>query len=197
MAASVKASGAMETVVPDELIKHYPEPSEGLHTLLLKVPNTGKMLFQYIQHKSISMEWKYWAIDLLENGMETPGIVRLAGEDLDMFPTAFADLLDTIFRELNLAVDPETACCSFIICIAAEVLRGERSPRSGFDVLADAAISVDYKQPLADFYHWREEADIAYVYEYKGSGLRMDNVDEWMFQYFEKLVKANASYAIE
>ena len=64
-----------ETVVPDEYIKKYPEPSEKVQELLQRVPDTGKMLYQYIRHTSISKEWKYWAVDLLVKGIETPGII--------------------------------------------------------------------------------------------------------------------------
>ena len=91
-----------ETVVPDEYIKKYPEPSEKVQELLQRVPDTSKMLYQYIRHTSISKEWKYWAVELLEKGIETPGIIQLAGEDLDMFPTEFAELLDTILKELDI-----------------------------------------------------------------------------------------------
>ena len=94
-----------ETVVPDEYIKHYPEPSEKVQELLKRVPGTGKMLYQYIRHASISKEWKYWAVELLEKGIETPGIIQLAGEDLEMFPTEFAELLDTIFMELDIEIN--------------------------------------------------------------------------------------------
>ena len=38
-----------------------------------------------------------------------------------------------------------------------------------------------------------ETDEVAY-YTVKGSGLRMDNVNEWMHQFFEKLVKANEKY---
>ena len=44
-AASVNVSEPLETVVPDELIKHYPEPSERLQGLLRIAPGTGKMLW--------------------------------------------------------------------------------------------------------------------------------------------------------
>lgn len=37
-----------ETVVPDEYIKKYHEPSEKVQELLQRVPDTGKMLYQYI-----------------------------------------------------------------------------------------------------------------------------------------------------
>ena len=183
-----------ETVVPDEYIKKYPEPSERLQGLLLKAPSTGKMLYQYLQHRDISMDWKYWATDLLENGIETPGIIQLAGEDLDMFPTAFTELLDTIFKELDIEINQETAYCSYVINIAEEVLRGERTARSGFDVLSIAAIETNYTQPFWDFYYWSNNADEIVYYTVKGSGLRMDNVEEWMHQFFEKLIKANEKY---
>lgn len=193
-AASVKTSGPMETVVPDELIKHYPEPSERLQGLLRKAPGTGKMLYQYLQHKDISMDWKYWATDLLENGIETPGIIQLAGADLDMFPTEFAELIGTVFKELDLEINQETAYCSYVMSIAEEVIRGERTARSGFEILDRAAMDTDFQEPFYDFYRWLGSIDEVAYYTVKGSGLRMDNVNEWMHQFFEKLVKANEKY---
>ena len=167
-----------ETVVPDEYIKKYPEPSERLQGLLLKAPSTGKMLYQYLQHRDISMDWKYWATDLLENGIETPGIIQLAGEDLDMFTTEFTELLDTIFKELDIEINQETAYCSYVMNIAEEVLRGERTARSGFEILDRAAIETNFTQPLLDFYDWSIKADDAVYFAIKGSGLRWDNVEE-------------------
>ena len=185
-----------ETVVPDEYIKKYPEPSEKVQELLQRVPSTGKMLYQYIRHTSISKEWKYWAFELLEKGIETPGIIQLAGEDLDMFPTEFAELLDTIFKELDIEINQESFYCSYILSIAQEVLRGERTARSGFKVLSKAAIDTDFSQPFQDFYDWYylADEDELIFFPQKGSGLRTDNIEEWLHQYFEKLVIANPKY---
>ena len=181
-------------MVPDEYIKHYPEPSEHLQNLLKRVPSTGKMLYQYIKHSDISTEWKYWAFEMLENGIETPGIIQLAGEDLDMFPTEFSELLDSIFRELDVEINRETAFCSYVISIAEQVVRGERTARSGFEFLSSAAIDSDYQEPFYDFYIWLDCADEVAHFTIKGSGLRIDNVEEWMHQFFEKLVKSNPKY---
>ena len=183
-----------ETVVPDSNIKKYPEPSEKVQELLQRVPSTGKMLYQYIRHTSISKEWKYWAFELLEKEIETPGIIQLAGEDLDMFPTAFAELLDTIFKELDIEINQETAYCSYVMSIAQEVIRGERTVRSGFEVLGRAAPDTDFQEPFYDFYIWEDCTDEVDFLTIKGSGLRKDNVEEWMHQFFEKLVIANPKY---
>jgi len=183
-----------ETVVPDEYIKKYPEPSEKVQELLQRVPSTGKMLYQYIRHTSISKEWKYWAFELLEKGIETPGIIQLAGEDLEMFPTEFAELLETLFKELDVEISQEIAYCSYVMSIAEEVIRGERTARSGFEDLGRAAIDTDYQEPFYDFYCWLDCIDEVAYYTVKGSGLRTDNVNEWTHQFFEKLVKANEKY---
>ena len=181
-------------MVPDEYIKKYPEPSEKVQELLQRVPSTGKMLYQYIRHTSISKEWKYWAFELLEKGIETPGIIQLAGEELDMFPTEFTELLDTIFKELDIEINQETAYCSYVLGIAEEVIRGERTARSGFEILSRAAIDTDYQEPFYDFYCWLDCIDEVAYYTVKGSGLRADNVNEWTHQFFEKLLKANEKY---
>jgi hypothetical protein len=43
-----------ETVVPDDLVEHYPDPPEKLQVVLQKVPNTGIVLYQYKRRSSIS-----------------------------------------------------------------------------------------------------------------------------------------------
>ena len=184
-----------ETVVPDELVKHYPDPPEKLQTILQRVPNTGIVLYQYIKRFNISKESKYWAMDMMEKGLETPGIVQLAGEDLNMNPFAYSELLDTIFLELGIEVQPETAYCAYAVEIANEVLRWERTARSGFELLSRAAIDTGYEQPFYDFYLWLNHADELVFFTVEGSGLRMDNVEEWMHLYFEKIVQVNYKYS--
>lgn len=183
-----------KTVVPDDLVKHYPDPPEKLQTILQRVPNTGRVLYQYIRKSSISKEAKYWAIDMMEEGLETPGIVQLAGEDLNMNSFAYSDLLDTIFKELAIEVQPETAYCAYAVDIASEVLRGERTARSGFELLSRTAIDTDNNKVFWVFYIWLENADCTVYYDV-GGGLRMDNIEEWMHQFFKKFVKTNYTYS--
>ena len=184
-----------ETVVPDDLVKHYSDPPEKLQTILQRVPNTGRVLYQYIRRISITKEVKYWAIDMMEEGLGTPGIVQLAGEDLNMNPFAYSELLDTIFLELGIEVQPEIAYCAYAVDIANGVLLGERTAKNGFELLSRAAIDTDYNKVFWEFYIWLDNADgVAYL-PITYSGLRMDNVDEWMQQYFEKFVKANIKYS--
>lgn len=185
-----------KTVVPDQLIPHYPEPPENLQPLLQKVPNTGVVLYHFIRQFNISNMSKYWAVDLIENGMETPSIIQLAGEDLDMDPSAFNELLGSIFRELNINVDLEIAYCAYATHIAGEVVRGERTARRGFECLTQAAWETNHPKVFSEFDYW---SDIVYEiddYIPEECGLEKDNVDEWMYQYFEKLVKANEKYCL-
>lgn len=190
-----KEASQIETVVPDELVKHYPAPPEKLQSIIQRVPNTGQVLYQYIHRFAISKVTKYWAVDMMEQGLETPGIIQLAGEELNMNAFAYSNLLDTVFRELDIDIQPETAYCAYAVGIANEVLRGERTARNGFELLSRAAIDSDYNAVFYDFYIWLDNADDVCYLEIKGSGLRMDNVNEWMYQYFEKFVEANNKYS--
>ncbi len=184
-----------ETVVPDEFIKHYPDPSEKLQDVMHKVPATGKILYQYTRHSNISKECVFWAVDLIDNGFETPGIIQLAGEDLYIDNIEFSKLLDTVFQELDIPVNEEIFLSAYILSITMEVLRGEMTAFNGFDTLSRAAIDSDYRQPFEDFYNWFNIADAA-VYDNSVSicGLRYDNIEEWMHQFFEKLAGANPKY---
>ena len=60
--------------------------------------------------------------------------------------------------------------------------------------LGRSASDIDYQEPFYNFWLWLDCADEVVYYTIKGSGLRMDNVEEWMHQFFEKLVKANPKY---
>ena len=185
-----------ETVVSDELVKHYQDPPEKVQLILQKVPNTGHVLYHHhLRRFNFSKEAKYWAIDMMAAGLETPGIVQLAGADMDMNSFECSDLLDSIFRELEIEVQPETAYCAYAVGIANEVLRGERTARSGFELLSRAAIDTGYEQPFYDFYIWLDHADEVVFYTVEGSGLGVDNVEEWMHQYFEKFVQTNNKYS--
>lgn len=188
---------AEETMVPDELIKQYPQPSEQLQRILQALPETGILLYLYTKHCNISKEWKFWAMDLMENGLQTPGVIQLAGEDLDKDYEAFTNLLESIFRELGVDVNHEVFYCAYVLSIAQDVLRGERTAYDGFEVLSRAAIETNYAQPFRDFYDWEIKADEIVYRSENGSSLRIDNVEEWMHQYFEKLVKANSKYCTD
>ena len=190
-----KKAPQTETVAPDELVKHYPDPPEKLQTIIQRVPITGQVLYQYIQRFAISKVVKYWAMDMMEQGLETPGIIQLAGEDLNMNAFEYSNLLDTVFHELGIEIQPETAYCAYAVSIADEVLRGERTARNGFELLSRAAIDSDYSAVFYDFYIWLDNAEDVRYLEIKESGLRMDNVNEWMYQYFEKFVEANTKYS--
>lgn len=190
-----KEASQIETVVPDELVKHYPAPPEKLQSIIQRVPNTGQVLYQYIQRFAISKVTKYWAVDMMKQGLETPGIIQLAGEDLNMNAFAYSKLLDTVFRELGIEIQPETAYCAYAVEIADEVLRGEKTARNGFELLSRAAIDSDYSAVFYDFYIWLDNAEDVCYLDIKESGLRKDNVNEWMYQYFEKFVGANNKYS--
>ena len=182
-----------ETVVPNDLVEHYPDPPEKLQVIVQKVPSTGIVLYQYKRRNGMSKTWKYWALDMMENGFGVPGIVQLAGEDLDMNPFQFANLVDAILGELGLDIPDEIAYNAYAVCIANEVLRGERTARNGFELLSQAEIDTDYSDAFRVFYIWLEHADEIAYYDV-GGGMRKDNTNEWMWLYFEKFVRANKKY---
>ena len=108
---------------------------------------------------------------------------------------AYLNLLDTVFRELGIEIQPETAYCAYAVEIAGAVLRGEKTARNGFELLSRAAIDSDYSAVFYDFYIWLDNAEDVCYLDIKESGLRKDNVNEWMYQYFEKFVGANNKYS--
>ena len=181
------------TVVPDDLVEHYPDPPEKIKGIIRTVPDTGIVLYLYKRRLGMSKTWKYWALDLMENGLATPGIVQLAGEDLNMNPFEFANLTDTIIHELDIDLNDELAYHAYIMCIANQVLRGEITARRGFEILSNACIETNFSKVFDFYYTWLENADCVRYYSV-GGGMDFDNTDEWMHQYFEKLVKANKEW---
>ena len=191
---SLRATPSQGTVVPDDLVVRYPDPPEKLQAILQRVPNTGIVLYQYKRGIGMSKEWRYWAMDMMENGFDTPGIVQLAGEDLNVSFSQFSQLLDTIFRELGIDLPDEIVYGAYAFCIADEVLRGERTARNGFELLSQAEIDTNYSRSFAFFYVFLDFADEIIAGYIDGGVVRKDNMEEWMHLYFEKFVQANEKY---
>ena len=199
-ASAEEPAPKQETVVPDELVKQFPAPPEKLQAILQKVPNTGLLLYERdMECLHMSKEWKYWSLDMLENGFETPGIIQLAGEDLDIYPSCFDALIEDIFQELDLGLTEETIHYAYLLSVAQRVLLGEQTARSAFRLLCQAYVDNGFRRgPFDNFYLWDDIAvDLEHSSgDWESEGMRKDNLEEWMHQYFEKLVRANSSYCL-
>jgi hypothetical protein len=75
----------------------------------------------------MSKEFRYWGMDMMENGFQTPGITQLAGEELNMNPFEFKALFDKILCELNWNFTDEEIYDHYVLYIAKKVLDGEMS----------------------------------------------------------------------
>ena len=185
---------ASPTVVSDDLVVSYPKPSEKIKSIIQSVPLTSKVLFLYKLLRGISKEWKSWAWEMMENGMETPGIIQLAGENLNMNPFEFASLVSNIINELGIDITNDDVYYQYALFIAHQVLKNELTPEKGFEVLAQAAIDTDYHDAFIVFYYLEENADLLRGNLpgcYGDGNMRKDNIEEWMHLYFEKLIKRN------
>ena len=182
------------TMVPDEIIRHYPEPQKDLESIIQLVPSTCEVLYQHIWHSYIPKDWKFWAMDLMENGFESYGVIELAGMDLNQDDAGLNYLVEKVLMELGVPVDQEVFNSAYIMSVARDVLLGNRTAKNGFDLLSSTAIKTNYCQTFMDFYYWLDSADEARYSTYGDHGLRYDNTEEWMYQFFEKLVKANPKY---
>ena len=94
------AESTPKTMVPDDRVALYPKSNERLKAIIQKVPLTSKVLFDYKIGMGMSKDWKWWALEMMEKGTETPGIIQLAGEDLNMHFLEFNSLVCNIFQEL-------------------------------------------------------------------------------------------------
>ena len=105
-------------MVPDDRVALYPKSNERLKAIIQKVPLTSKVLFDYKIGMGMSKDWKWWALEMLEKGTETPGIVQLAGEDLNMNIFEFNSLVCTIFQELGIDLSNDDAYYQYALSIA-------------------------------------------------------------------------------
>ena len=103
------AESTPKTMVPDDRVALYPKSDERLKAIIQKVPLTSKVLFDYKLQRGISKDWKWWALEMLEKGTETPGIIQLAGEDLNMHFLEFNSLVCNIFQELGIDLSNDDA----------------------------------------------------------------------------------------
>ena len=189
-----QGESAPKELVADRMVALYPKSNERIKSLMQKVPLTSKVLFDYKLQKGISKEWKSWAWEMLENGMETPGIVQLAGEDLNMNIFEFNSLVCTIFQELGIDLSNDDAYYQYALGIAHQVVNGEISSEKGFKILTSTAIDTGYHDAFMNFYYLEDEAELIRdgIYGSNSDGsMRKENIEEWMYQYFEKLIKIN------
>lgn len=189
-----QGESAPKELVADNMVALYPKSSERIKTIIQKVPITSKVLFDYKLQMGISKDWKWWALEMMEKGMETPGIVQLAGEDLNMHFLEFNSLVCNIFQELGIDLSNDNAYYQYALSIAHQVVKGEISSEKGFEILTSAAIDTGYHDAFMNFYYIKDDADLirdGYSAFFCDGSMRKDNIEEWMFQYFEKLIKIN------
>ena len=183
-----------ETTVSDDVVEKFPKPSSRLSSIIQEVPSTCHVLYLYKQNRGISKEWKWWAMEMIEKGLQTSNIIQLAGEDLEMNSSEFASLANTIFQELKLDVSDDDVYYQYVLWVAHQVLDGAMLAEDGLKKLAQAAVDTNYHNAFMDFYYLEDNADLLRGHLpgcYGDGNMREDNIEEWMHLYFEKLIKRN------
>ena len=189
-----KAESVPKELVADDMVAVYPKSNERIKSVIREVPLTSKVLFDYKLQNGMSKDWKWWALEMMEKGMETPGIVQLAGEDLNMNIFEFNSLVCTIFQELGIDLSNDDAYYQYALGIAHQVVNGEISSEKGFKILTSTAIDTGYHDAFMNFYYLEDEAELIRdgIYGSNSDGsMRKENIEEWMYQYFEKLIRIN------
>ena len=82
----------------------------------------------------------------------------------------------------------------FIISHAPLSVNGEIDSEKGFKILTQVAIDTGYHDAFMDFYYLEDNAELlrdGFSACYGDGCMRKDNIEEWMYQYFEKLIKIN------
>ncbi len=184
----------MVTKVEDYSIDIFPQPNDRLKSIIQAVPITRLVLFQYKRLKGMTKEWKSWAWEMMEKGFQTPGIIQLAGEDVNLNQFEHASLIESILKELELEVTTDEAYYQYVLYMAHQVLDGVIPAEEGFKILTQLAIDTDYHNAFMEFYYLEDNADLLrnnYPGCYGDGNMREDNIEEWMHLYFEKVIKFN------
>ena len=194
----VTNSTERETIVSDDIVERFPKPSPELQCLIDKVPDTRLILYYRETHRSINMEWKSWAYDMMEVGYQQPSIIQLAGEDLTMNPFEFEALVDSVFNELGIHCPQDVGKYQYVLWVACQVVDGIMSGEKGFFILAQAAIETNYHDAFMKFYYLEDDADLLRIHQptsfcFGDGNMREDNIEEWMALYFKKLLCVNTT----
>jgi hypothetical protein len=78
-----------------------------------------------------------------------------------------------------------------VLYVAHQVLNRELSSEEGFKTPCQAAIDTNYHPAFMDFYYLEDNAELLRHHHPAviETGMRPDNISEWTFSYFEKLIK--------
>lgn len=184
----------MVTKVEDYSIDIFPQPNDRLKSIIQAVPITRLVLFQYKRLKGMTKEWKSWAWKMMEKGFQTPGIIQLAGEDVNLNQFEHASLIESILKELELEVTTDEVYQQYVLYIAHQVLDNMISAEEGLKILTQEAIDTDYHDAFMDVYYLDDEIDLERNYYCKNDKdgiIYEDNVEDWLHLYFERIIKLN------
>ena len=184
----------MVTKVEDYSIDIFPQPNDRLKSIIQAVPITRLVLFQYKRLKGMTKEWKSWAWEMMEKGFQTPGIIQLAGEDVNLNQFEHASLIESILKELELEVITDEVYQQYVLYIAHQVLDNMISAEEGLKILTQEAIDTDYHDAFMDVYYLDDEIDLERNYYCKNDKdgiIYEDNVEDWLQLYFERIIKLN------
>ena len=184
----------MVTNVEDYSIDIFPQPNDRLKSIIQAVPITRLVLFQYKRLKGMTKEWKSWAWEMMEKGFQTPGIIQLAGEDVNLNQFEHASLIESILKELELEVTTDEVYQQYVLYIAHQVLDNMISAEEGLKILTQEAINTDDHNAFIDFNILDDEIDLERNYYCKNDKdgiIYEDNVENWLHLYFERIIKLN------
>ena len=119
-------------------------------------------------------------------------VFKFDGGSVDIAPPTSGTTNGQIIIQIDLSNDD--AYYQYALSIAHQVVNGEISSEKGFEILTSAAIDTGYHDAFMNFYYIKDDADLirdGYSAFFCDGSMRKDNIEEWMFQYFEKLIKIN------
>ena len=144
------------------------------------VPSTFRILKEMAFDTDRSVDWKDWAIEMIEAGFESENLYLLAAIPTPHNPFQLRELTNRVLNDLNISYkDPYLLVRNYIHFLVVSALN---KPETYFDVLReinDICVKIgfdkDYVTDLYGLYYMKEDimhGDLNY------EGLTKDNIDQ-------------------
>jgi hypothetical protein len=155
--------------------------------------STKEILALRVLNKTVDKRFVDWAISLLEKGCDTPHLRMLAGEIAPFNQFEMLELVDKVFKELNLSwSNQEMVIKDYVAELLKDMLNGNRSSSSVLDRLKRIYIELEDRF-LQDFYFlWFAQEDLQVKdHQYYWPDTDRSNIDKKINEYAQNWLKEN------
>jgi hypothetical protein len=151
--------------------------------------NTFEILAWKALNRNVDMRWVDWAVQMLEEGFETPSLIILAGQSAPFNQFEMHALTTKVFNELELDYSNlQLAVENYTRFLIDQTLIGEIESLKTLRILKNICSELDLEKSLYDFYLLcYAKEDIAYSGDqHYWPGARKDTIDKIILDYFNQ-----------